>query len=71
MPDSTSAPPRPAPALRRLAATPRWLWWVLVACLLTGLWRLGALVVHEPLVALANSYDDNKGNTQSQPGLIG
>ena len=53
-----TAKPHPAPAARRLAATPRWLWWALAACLLAGLWRLGALIVHEPLIALANSYDE-------------
>ena len=53
-----TAKPHPAPAARRFAATPRWLWWALAACLLAGLWRLGALIVHEPLIALANSYDE-------------
>ncbi|MBS0589459.1 MAG: hypothetical protein JSR65_02335 [Proteobacteria bacterium] len=45
-------------ALRSDSAAPRWLWWALAACLLAGLWRLGALVAHEPLIALANSYDE-------------
>ena len=53
MPASDPADSRPAPP-----PTPRWLWWALAACLLAGLWRFGALVLHEPLIALANSYDE-------------
>ncbi len=58
MPASIPAEPRPAPASCRPAAVPRGLWWALAACLLAGLWRIGALVAHEPLIALANSYDE-------------
>jgi hypothetical protein len=42
----------------RSIGAPRWLWIALAACLLAGLWRIGALYLHEPLVALANSYDE-------------
>ena len=46
------------PTLHRLARTPGWLWLALAACLLAGLWRIGTLYLHEPLIALANSYDE-------------
>ncbi|HEY8010294.1 MAG TPA: hypothetical protein VIE67_04790 [Rudaea sp.] len=40
------------------ADTPRWLLFALAACLLVGLLRIGALYLHTPLIALANSYDE-------------
>ena len=47
-----------AAAAKSFPGTPRWLWWALAACLLAGLWRIGSLYLHEPLIALANSYDE-------------
>lgn len=55
---AASAHVRSHSTLQRLAATPRWLWLALAACLLVGLWRIGTLYLHEPLIALANSYDE-------------
>jgi hypothetical protein len=40
------------------ADTPRWLLVALALCLGVGLLRMGALFQHEPLIALANSYDE-------------
>ncbi|MGH8122695.1 MAG: hypothetical protein ACREPT_07960 [Rudaea sp.] len=40
------------------ADTPRWLLLALAGCLLAGLLRIGALYLHRPLIALANSYDE-------------
>jgi hypothetical protein len=42
------------------AIAPRWLWLALAACLVAGVWRIGALYGHEPLIALANSYDETR-----------
>ena len=58
MPPAELPPSRnPSTALSR-TGTPLWLWCALAACLLVGLWRIGAVFLHEPLVALANSYDE-------------
>ena len=40
------------------ADTPHWLLLALAACLVVGLLRIGALYLHTPLIALANSYDE-------------
>ena len=53
--DTTHPPPATS---ARFATSPRWLWWVLAACLLVGVVRIGALFLHSPLIALANSYDE-------------
>jgi hypothetical protein len=45
-------------AAKPRAPTPRWLWVALALCFLVGVWRIGALYLHEPLIALANSYDE-------------
>ncbi|MFT3790493.1 MAG: hypothetical protein QM741_05320 [Rudaea sp.] len=45
-------------AAAQRAGRPCWLWLALATCLAVGLWRLGALAMHEPLIALANSYDE-------------
>ncbi len=50
--------PRPVPAAQPFQGMPRWLWGALAVCLLAGLWRIGSLYLHEPLIALANSYDE-------------
>jgi hypothetical protein len=38
--------------------TPHWLLWALLAFFIVGVARIGALVWHTPLIALANSYDE-------------
>src|SRR5579862_2146014 len=37
---------------------PAWLLWALIGCFLLGLLRVGPVLLHEPLIALANSYDE-------------
>lgn len=37
---------------------PRWLWPILALCLIAGVIRAAALLTHDPLIALANSYDE-------------
>ncbi len=37
---------------------PRWLLWALLLCLTAGLVRVLPLLLHNPLIALANSYDE-------------
>ncbi|HEX6832365.1 MAG TPA: hypothetical protein VF132_02425, partial [Rudaea sp.] len=39
-------------------AAPRWIWPALLLCLIAGLIRAVALLAHDPLIALANSYDE-------------
>lgn len=38
--------------------TPRWIWPALALCLIAGLVRALGLLAHDPLIALANSYDE-------------
>ena len=58
MPSAQPAAARLTPTLLRIARTPGWLWLALAACLLLSLWRIGTLYLHDPLIALANSYDE-------------
>jgi len=37
---------------------PAWLLWALIGCFVLGLLRVGPVLLHEPLIALANSYDE-------------
>ena len=37
---------------------PRWLFWALIGCFVAGLLRVGPVLLHDPLIALANSYDE-------------
>ena len=37
---------------------PPWLLWALLTCLLVGLLRIVPILIHNPLIALANSYDE-------------
>jgi hypothetical protein len=70
MPESDSSAATPPPAAGRASLphrhplilipshSPRWLLVVLALCLIGGLARIGALYLHTPLIALANSYDE-------------
>jgi hypothetical protein len=37
---------------------PAWLLWALIGCFVLGLLRVAPVLLHEPLIALANSYDE-------------
>jgi hypothetical protein len=37
---------------------PAWLFWALLGCFVLGLVRAAPVLLHEPLIALANSYDE-------------
>jgi len=37
---------------------PRWLFWALILCFAVGMLRVLPLLLHSPLIALANSYDE-------------
>ena len=43
---------------RNLPESSGWLAALLLVCLVAGLWRVVPLLLHEPLIALANSYDE-------------
>ncbi len=47
-----------APLRRKTSGQPLWLTFALAACLLGGLLRVVPLLLHAPLIALANSYDE-------------
>jgi hypothetical protein len=53
-------PPADVPEVPVRTIAPCWLWLALAACLLAGVWRIGALYGHQPLIALANSYDETR-----------
>ena len=51
------SPPLPTPA-EGPNDRPAWLLWALIGCFAVGMLRVLPVLLHDPLIALANSYDE-------------